>query len=61
LRLCDESETVAPPIVPQPGDSIFYMHHQDIACYSYERRCCIKKFEGRALYCSGSELTFSTL
>jgi hypothetical protein len=26
-----------------------------------EGRCCIKKFEGRSLYCSGSELTFSTL
>ena len=29
--------------------------------YARTRRCCIKKFEGRALYCSGSELTFSTL
>lgn len=36
LRLCVEAETVAPPIVAQPGDSIFYMQHQDIACYTYE-------------------------
>ena len=36
VRLCAETETIAPPVEPQAGDSIFYMQHQDIACYTYE-------------------------
>ncbi len=35
LRLCDETDTVGPPARAHPGDSILYMQHQDIACYTY--------------------------
>ena len=36
LRLCGEHDTVGPPAVPVPGETVTYLQHQDITCYTYE-------------------------
>ena len=36
LRLCDERDAVGEPAGPAPGDTVTFLQHQDIACYTYE-------------------------
>ncbi|NKB72064.1 MAG: hypothetical protein GKR89_33720 [Candidatus Latescibacteria bacterium] len=36
LRLCPQADTVGAPATPVPGDTVFHLQHQDIACYTYQ-------------------------
>ena len=36
LRLGEERDSVGKPAIPAPGDTITFLQHQDIACYTYE-------------------------